>query len=384
MKLSRDTWLGIGVISILILVTIAATARQAPTIPYLSTSATSNGTLALKLWLEEMGYTPSGDQATAVFEPTPNADLMFILQPVVAITDDEWSLVEQRVTYGATLVLAGDNVPSLAAFQHLGFPAQPLFQETGGLTVPNPLLTSPAIRTPMPIRSDLSFAPETSDYATLLAAGGQPVLVEFGRGGGRIILCATAEPFSNLALKDTATSSLVLNLIALNSYRNRKTVWFDEWHHGLQLAASQIVGPDQWLRRTPAGHALLFAIAAVFLALLLQGRGFGRPVPPRSELKRRGPLEHVNAIANLGRKAGHRNAVMAQYHARLKRHLARRYSLDPSLPDAEYVRALATYNPALDQPALLQLLQRLAQKNPSEVEMTNLAARASEWMKDGM
>jgi hypothetical protein len=142
------------------------------------------------------------------------------------------------------------------------------------------------------------------------------------------------------------------------------------------------VGPDQWLLQSPLGHALLFVVAAVFLTLLLQGRAFGRPVPLPGEIKRRGPLEHVTAIANLSRKAGHRNAVMRLYYSRLKRHFARRYSLDPSLPDTDYVRTLAGYNPAIDQSALLHLLHRLAQKDLGEDEMIQLAAKAAEWMKD--
>jgi hypothetical protein len=341
MMLSRDTLLAIGVISILILITIAVTVQQVPSIPYLSTSSAPDGTLALKLWLESLGYSPSEDPSSAPFQPPQNADLIFIMQPIVGITDDEWSRLDERVVNGATLLVAGDNAQTMNAFQHYGFSIQALDQQTTLLTVQNPLLTSPALETPIPVKSDFVLLPPTSefDFATLLAANGQPVLISFDKGHGRIILSSTAQPFSNLALKEPATASLVINLVGLSLRRNK--VWFDEWHHGFQVSSGQIIGPDQWLRQTPLGHALLFVVGAVFLALLLQGRTFGRPVPLPAEIKRRGPLEHVTAIANLSRKAGHRNAVMGQYYNRLKRHLGRRYSLDPSLPDTDYVRSLA-------------------------------------------
>jgi hypothetical protein len=380
MKLSRDAWLAIGVISILILVTIAASVQQVPGIPYLSTSSAPDGTLALKLWLESLGYSPSEDVSSAAFQPPQDADLIIILQPIVGITDNEWSQLDKRVMNGATLLLAGDNPQSWDALGHYGFSTQVLDQQTTLLTVQNPLLTSPSLESPVPVKSDFVLLPPSSNFVTLLAANGQPVLVSLSKGAGKIILSATAQPFSNLGLKESATASLVLNLIALSPHRNN--VWFDEWHHGLQGSLGRIVGPDQWLRQTPLGHALLFVVAAVFLALLLQGRAFGRPVPLPGEIKRRGPLEHVTAIANLSRKAGHRSAVMGLYYSRLKRHFALRYSLDPSLPDADYVRALAGYNPALDQTALLHLLHRLSQKNLGEDEMIQLAAKASEWMKD--
>jgi hypothetical protein len=118
----------------------------------------------------------------------------------------------------------------------------------------------------------------------------------------------------------------------------------------------------------------------IFLALILQGRGFGRPIPLQHEIKRRGPLEHVTAVANLNRKAGHRVDMLRQYHQWVKRHLGHRYRLDPSLPDEEYVAQLAKYNPALEKEKLLPLLQRLVQTNVSEAEMVKLAEEASKWI----
>jgi len=170
-----------------------------------------------------------------------------------------------------------------------------------------------------------------------------------------------------------------LNILALAGQKG--LIWFDEWHHGFQQSRS-VIGPGQWLQRTPGGHALLFVVGAIFLALLLQGRAFGRPIPLLHEIKRRGPLEHVTAIANLNRKAGHRNEVLKQYYQRVKRHLGQRYRLDPSLADAEYVSLLSQYNSSVDKDALLNLLKRLSQKNVSEGELLKLAIEAAHWIKE--
>jgi hypothetical protein len=192
-----------------------------------------------------------------------------------------------------------------------------------------------------------------------------------------VILSSNPYPFSNKALKDEALAQVVLNLVA---FMARGTVWFDDWHHGIQGAA--IIGPGQWLRFTPGGHALLFAMGVVFLALLFQGRAFGRPIPLPHEIKRRGPLEHVTAIANLKRRAGHRAEVLQQYRQRLKRSLGRRYRLDPSLPDAEYAETLARYNPSVDKDALLHLLAQLSQGTAGEAGFVRLASEAARWIKD--
>jgi hypothetical protein len=127
---------------------------------------------------------------------------------------------------------------------------------------------------------------------------------------------------------------------------------------------------------------LLYVAAIVFVALVLRGRRFGRPVPLPKDITRRAPLEYITAIANLGRRAGHRAAVLRQYHHWLKRGLGQRYRLNPTLPDDEYVTQLAQFNPNLDTTALRNLLARLRWGKVSESEMIQLAAETAKWLKE--
>jgi len=206
------------------------------------------------------------------------------------------------------------------------------------------------------------------------------VVVSFALGKGRVILSAAPYAFSNAGLKEPGNPALVLNLILISPASG--AVWFDEWHHGVRPVDSQVVGPEDWLRRTPAGRALLYVAGVIFLAVLLRGRRFGRPVPLPGEITRRAPLEYISAIANLGRRAGHRRAVLQQYRQRLKRRLGQRYRLDPTLNDAEYAARLAEYNPGLDAEALRRLLARLQRPNVNESEMIQLAAEVAAWIKE--
>jgi hypothetical protein len=379
MKLSRDSWLAIGLLLILILVTVGAGYQQnkSQTIPYLSTSSAPDGTLALKLWLDKLGYQPF-ESTSVTFQPPQDVNLILIIEPIIFIDESEWDSLDQWVEQGGMLILAGNAPPMAYALGHYDFSMRYLDSPADSLPAAVPLLTSPPQTDPAPVASDLFLVSARTDFVTLLAADGGPVLVSFEQGKGRIILSTTAYPFSNHGLKEDANAVLVLNLIALSAQKGR--VWLDDWHHGIQSAA--IVGPSQWLRRTPAGHALLFVAITIFLALFLQGRGFGRPIPLRHEIKRRGPLEHVTAVANLNRKAGHRADVLHQYRQWVKRHLGHRYRLDPSLPDEEYVAELGKFNPALDKEKLLHLLQHLTQKNVSEADMVKLAEEASRWINE--
>ncbi len=379
MRLSRDAWLGLGLLLLLGLLTVAAALQQTPVIPYLSTSTSPDGTLALKLWLQQLGY-QSVDATSVTYQPPASANLIFILEPVVDISEEEWSLLDQWVESGGSLVLAGDDASqvSLAAIGHYGFTKVFLGQPVTQLTLQTPLLKSPPLEAPVPIKLDFALTTSRADFVTYLAVDGQPVLVSMNQGRGHVILSASPFPFSNLGLKNNVDAELVLNLIALSGKSG--TFWFDEWHHGVQNVG-RIIGPDQWLRATSVGHALLFVVGAIFVALWLQGRGFGRPVPLPREIQRRGPMEHVTAIANLNRKAGHRAAIMKQYHDQLKRRLGRRYRLNPSLPDPEYADSLALYNPSIDKAALLDLLQRLSNRNVGETEMVRLAREVTQWME---
>lgn len=379
MKLTRDNKLVIGILLALIVVTIIATLQkgQGTAIPYLSTSSAPDGTLALKLWLDELGYQDNTSSQT-VFEPEQNINTIFILQPIAPISESEWKLIDKWVDNGGLLVLAGDTFEARAAVDHFDFSMVYTGDQINEAVVSSPLLNSPVITSKIPSQVTLGFRTTRSDFVSLLSANGFPLMVSFEQGKGRVILSSTPYPFSNQALKNDSNASLILNLIAFHSQKGG--VWFDEWHHGFQ--SENIAGPSQWLQHTSAGHAVLFIVGVIFLALLLQGRGFGRPIPLAHEIHRRGPLEHVTAIANLNRKAGHANAVLKQYHHHVKRHLGHRYRIDPSMDDTEYVNTLAQHNSSTDRDALLNLLKRLSQKNVSEAELLKLASEAAHWIND--
>ena len=380
MKLSRDAWLGIGILLALILVTSAAVLQKTREIeiPYISTSPAPNGTLAFKTWLDELGYS-SVESPPPSFSPDKSIKTIYVIQPIELISESEWNLIDIWVQDGGVLVLAGDNLQTDIAMNHFGFSRAFLREEAVKALPVAPLLNSPTLVTEVSIKTlfGITTSSET-DFTPLLSVSGSPVLLSFERGSGRVILSSTPYVFSNLALKDDRTAALVLNLIALTGQEG--PVWFDEWHHGLQ--SENIVGPWQWLQNTPGGHAILFVVGTIFVALLLQGRTFGRPVPLPHEIKRRGPLEHVTAIANLNRKAGHRNEVLKEYHHRLKRHLGQRYRLDPSLSDEEYVDSLSQYNPSIEKDVLLKLLKNLSQRDVSEAELLKLASEATRWMNN--
>lgn len=378
MRLSRDAWLGIGILMALVIVTVLAAIQQTrdeTQVPYTSTSSQPNGTRALRLWLDELGY-DSDASPSSTFTPGREIKIIFMIQPSYSVTADEWRILDRWIEEGGTLILAGKNSVTDLAMAHFDFDVSALPVQAAEIAPALPLLKSPLLESKVALKTDFGIRTPREDFTPLMTAGARPVALTFRQEKGRVILSTTPEAFTNLGLKDEATARLILNLLAWTG--GRGAVLFDEWHHGFRSA--DIVGPSQWLGSTPGGHAVLFGVFAVFIALLVQGRSFGRPVPLKHEIKRRGPMEHVTAIANLNRKAGHRSEVAKQYHRRLKRHLGQRYRLDPSTGDEEYVELLAGYNPAIDREALLRLLKRLSQPAVNDAELLKLSAEAAKWM----
>ena len=376
--LSRDAKLGIGILLILVVVTAfaAVQGQTGPEYPELSTlSSAPNGALALKLWVKELKYSVE-EQVLVNFSPPENTSILFMLEPLFP-TEGEMESVDDWVEEGGTLIAIGEGYGMYSLIDHYKFSFSYLPDNSDPPASETLLLNSPSALDLKNAKVNIALDTERDDYVVLVAYQGQPVLVSFEQGNGRVILGTVAESFTNAGLKQNGNPELVLNILALA--QNKGGVWFDEWHHGLQ-SGEQILGPGEFLRFTPVGRALLFVTFAVFIALFMQGRGFGRPVPLPQEIKRRGAIEHITGVANLSRRAAHRSAVMMHYHQQIKRKLGQRYRLDSGMDDKEYVDLLASYNSSIDKNELLNLLKRLQRKDVSEAEMVSLASEAAKWI----
>jgi hypothetical protein len=378
-RLSRDTWLALGLVTALVITTVVAVIWQTSKAALPALSSGSNGregARALRLWLEQKGYKISTQSDTEYYPPA-DADLIFVLEPSYDADDSHWQALDAWVEAGGSLIVAGDGWEVDEIFKHFEFNTHD-WGSYGEVTVQSPLLSSPPIEDLSHLILSSAFTTNRDDWIVLLAVDSTPVLITFRQGQGRVILASFVYPLTNAGLKEPGNPELVLNLLALAG--KIENIWFDEWHHG-ESQRKLIIGPQDWLRFTPAGHALLFTAAILFLALVLQGRGFGRSIPLPQSMARRTSLEYITALANLSRRAGRRSDVLRQYHQSLKHHLARRYRLDPDMPDDEYVAQLSNYHADLDTAGLKNLLMRLRSRSVSEGEMVKLAAETAAWLK---
>ncbi len=380
-RLSRDHLLALGLLVVLVIVTFITGFRkpgdeQPP--PYASFSSTPNGAHALMLWLQALGYTVSNASDDAFVLPKDVA-VTLMLEPTQLVSSGEWRTIDKWVEGGGTLVLAGDGFSTAQAVEHFKFVLRSQVTATDKLTLQTPLMVLPPVIAAADVRAVGYLEPHRDDYVVHLASDRHPVLVSFSQGTGRVFLSVAPFPFSNLGLKQEGNPPLVLNLITASSHAGM--VWFDEWHHGVRgTGAEGTSNLQEWLFTTATGHSLLFTAVVIFVALILQGRRFGRPLPLPRDLTRRAPLEYITAIANLHRRAGHRSAILIQYYHRLKRELGHRYRLSAALDDDEFVRRLSGFRPDIDAASLRALLAKLQQRSPGEADLIQLAAQVADWL----
>ena len=379
-RLSPDSWMALGLFILLALISALSfyqqTQNQAHP-PLTSFSTQPDGARAFWLWLEGIGYEVS-DRVTATFAIPEGTDVMLLLEPTIFIEPVEWSLIDGWVENGGTLVVVGSGIQADQAFAHFDFGLNLRIVPSSDLLPQNPLMAAPPPSAVQLTDEVWTLQTRRDDFVTHFALGGAPVVVSLEQGNGRVILTTFALSFTNKGLQTAGYSSVALNLIRAAGQAQK--VWFDEWHHGVRVQTNEIADLGTWLRRTPLGRAFVFIAVVVFAALVLQGRPFGRPVPLPQDTNRRAPIEYITALANLSRRAGHRTAVLQDYHHRLKKNIGHRYRLNPTLPDAEFLARLAEYNPHLDQAALGNLLHRLSATNVNEGEMVQLAAEVSDWL----
>ena len=147
-RLSRDSWLAIGLILLLVLISAAAGAQQTAgqNIPALASfSVRSDGSRALREWLDALGYTTL-DTTNSYFEIPDQTKLVLILEPKTSISDSEWGNLDEWIETGGVLFIVGNNAPARSAMQHFDFNVLYLLDTAKELALQTPWLAAPPAR----------------------------------------------------------------------------------------------------------------------------------------------------------------------------------------------------------------------------------------------
>jgi hypothetical protein len=362
-RLTDNRLIVIAVLGIVLVAVLTLLFSAPPPAPPLSVrSDDSEGTMALSLWLEQSGYTVRQVLSNPI--KFGEVDALFVLNPLYPYSDSEAVRIRDWVEQGNTLIVAG-NYPFVlnglldafdVSLRYISSPAQ-------ALSPALPTLDTPPVTT---LQTDASFAIDTprDNIVTHVTSGHERVLISFSQGEGMVWVSGMTHPFTNRGLQNEQNARLVLNF--LSNLPEEVVIGFDEARHGFQETSSSLSG---WLVSSSAGWGILVALALTLFYLALRGRRFGVAVPIPEERLRREPVEYIQAMANLFRRSGQRDAMLKHYRAHMWRRVSERYAIDSHLSDDELVKTLTYRDSDLDPAVLRGLLGRLARNKVSEQEL---------------
>ena len=334
-----QTVLGLALLASLILLALL----QGPTdaaAPYDLNSAGPDGLRALRLWLQEMGYTVAQTGQERFFLP-PDTDLLFIYPSQRPFRDTDAAAVHDWVLEGGTLVLVGstsDDVYLKETFQTAALSARSFGSELQQVQPLLPDLASEWVTDAGRQKLDLDRASQSISVLARTNGDVTAAVQELGRG--TVWHFTTDHDFVNDSLSDRQQAALIPAL--LRRVPDGGNILFDTYHmlsYGKQTS-NQIASIRDWLYRTYTGLGLLFGIGVVLVFLLLEGWRLGPPLPEQTGVQRREAAEYVEAMAGLQRRA-HLGAAVARHHKRrLKAALGRTHHVSPDLADVEFVHRL--------------------------------------------
>jgi hypothetical protein len=274
--------------------------------------------------------------------------LLALVAPSQALTPDELAILAGRVRAGGTLLLATGPWAEGALLDTLGLQLDTVPRAEGEgarrFDWSGAAAGAEAHRWTEGVDSVAGFRRVFADTAAALVAGAEPLLSVRGRaaavvypmGEGRVVAFADVEPLVNERLRESG-AAVVLARAAAEAARPGLPLHFDEYHHGYREGGTVVGATLRFLRERPAGNAVLHLAAAGVLLLLLLGRRFGAPYPP-PPVRRRSPLEHVEALAGAYRQAGARRTARGLLLAGMNRRLGRRPAADDAAMGASLER----------------------------------------------
>ncbi|MDQ2783455.1 MAG: hypothetical protein M3Y58_00440, partial [Chloroflexota bacterium] len=289
------------------------------------------------------------------------------------VSNDDAADIAGYVDRGGTLILVTDGNDGTANLQRaLDLVVVQTVPGTGATAAPDgPTLARPPVAT-IALQSDATVRPNIQadpHFLSRATSENGAVVATLVRGKGRVQIVAGPYPLSNAGLPEADNLALVQNLLADVPAGAR--IGFDEYHHGYGLGTNIA---DLALR-SPWGWALFYLAGLTLVAMLLNGRRFGRPLPALP-IPPQAPAEYARALGNRWRENKERGFAQAQSAERLKRDLAAAFGLDPTADDDAFSVALHTRRPdlATDCAVLLADLRRPAKSDDALVALVERAA----------
>ena len=328
-------------------------------------ATTKNGAQAAYLLLRELGYrSERWEKSPAELPPDAEGRILILAGPTDIPDKKERDALLAFVRSGGWIVYAG-NFPFL--YLGSGAVAPPsvdqtttLIRETFPAVAPSPF-TQGASKITM--RASDRWVVSDGAQVPLYGKPGEAVVVTWRLERGRILWWAAPTPVTNSGISQEGNLAFFLACIQAarpGAAPQETTVLWDEYFHGYRGSLWD------YFAKTPVPWAVLqLALVAVF-SLLAFGRRNG-PVFAPAGASRLSPLEFVDTLGDLYRRASAGSAAVGVAYQRFRTQLLRRLALAASVSNAQLDTAVRE-RLGWKQPGLMETLQR-AQKAMRERDL---------------
>ena len=238
-------------------------------------------------------------------------------------------------------------------------------------------MAEPALLSPLTRGGNIKIAPEAywdPDYSMDVAhyaVEDNAVVVSYKIGKGEVIWWGATTPLINSGISQAGNLDLLLN--SLGSPQNTRVLW-DEYFHGSTRSLATYLGDP------PVTYGLLQG-GVIFLAFIFTFSRRNVPIRPLSEPSRLSPLEFVQTLGGLYRRAEVNSMAVEVAYKRLRYLLTKKLGLKADVPATTLARAVrerlnykdsefgellaqaenAVHDYDLTEAAALELVQRLTE-----------------------
>ena len=304
-----------------------APALQASKVPSTYSSA-EGGARAAFLLLQELDYPVlRWEEPPSQLAVHGNAGILVLAEPTQTPTDSDRRSLLRFVTNGGRVLFCGSKIRQF-------FPAAEIKDRTQAeltLAASVPSRWTRGARQ-IVLQANTVWGNLNQRQVPLYSNEDGPVVVWWQMGSGQVLWWAAATPLTNAALSRADNLQLLLNAVSPEDGDLDETIYWDEFFHGERSSLWSYV-PRAVLSWGVADLVLLAG-----LILFAYSRRWGPVFRPR-RVSRLSPLEFVDTLGGLYRRAGATSVPVAVSYRQLRFTLARRLGLGAGSSDGELSEA---------------------------------------------
>jgi hypothetical protein len=351
-----------GVFILLVIIALSLTQEEEESYVPSTYSAQSRGAKAAFLMLQESGYKAERWEQSPVHLPSdPKHTVLVLASPYREPSRDEQNALQTFLSEGGKILVTGANAPGYLPKVDV---------ETEALQIPSPKEYQPQLLTPLTRGGAIQMSPAAYWKGNLpgtlvhYADENRPIVVSYNFGRGEVIWWASSTPLSNAAIGKSGNMALLLN--SLGDAKDVHILWDEYFHSVSDSLMSYVLDP-------PAFFGLAQCLL-VFLALMFTFSRRNGPIHPLPEPSRLSPLEFVNTLGKLYRRANAIHSALEIPYARFRMLVTRRLGINADVAAADLALAVKNRLRYKDD-SLAALLQQIedALHNPELKEADALA-----------